>query len=84
MSQNILEIPFWKVSLRFIISFLILLTFVLSAVTYFKNGDFHEISEGLKDGSWVKFITIRIALAIVYGVSMAYFSRKKAKNNLRK
>ncbi len=84
MSKNILDVPFWKVALRFIISFLILISFALSAITFFKHGDFHTVSDSFDDGTWVKYIFIRIALAIIYGTAMAYFSRKRTKNNLRK
>ena len=84
MSKNILEVPFWKVVLRFSISFLILLTLVLSIATYFKNGNFNTISESFKDGSWIEFTLIRVALAIGYGIFMAKMSIKRAKNNTRR
>lgn len=83
MNQNILAVPFWKVALRFSVSFLILLALVLTGATYFKNGNFNAISESFQDGSWIKFGIIRIGLAIIYGISMTYFSRKKAKKQLR-
>lgn len=84
MAQNITETPFWKVAVRFSISFLVLLTIVLSTATYFKDGNFNAISVSLQDGSWLKFVLIRIAIAIVYGAAMAYFSRKKARQKIKK
>lgn len=77
--HNILKVPFWKVALRFTTSFLVLLGIVLSAAAYFKNGNMDAMNEAMLDGSWVKFVLIRVAIAIVYGVAMAYFSRNKAK-----
>lgn len=84
MAKNITETPFWKVAVRFSISFLVLLTIVLSTATYFKDGNFNAISKSLQDGSWLKFVLIRIAIAIVYGSAMAYFSRKKARQQIKK
>lgn len=78
MSQYILDVPFWKVATRFSVSFLLLLTIVLTAAHYFRYENFDDFNAAINDGSWVKFVLIRIALAIVYGVAMAYFSRKKA------
>jgi uncharacterized protein (UPF0333 family) len=84
MTQNILETPFWKVALRFSISFLVLLTIVLSTATYFKDGNFNALSTSLQDGSWLKFVLIRILIALVYGMAMAYFSIKRAKQKIKK
>ncbi len=84
MTQNILETPFWKVALRFSVSFLVLLTIVLSTATYFKDGNFNALSTSLQDGSWLKFVLIRILIALVYGMAMAYFSIKRAKQKIKK
>ena len=78
MSQDILATPFWKVAARFSISFLLLLTIVLTGAHYFRYNNFDAFTLAINDGSWVKFVMIRIALAIVYGVAMTYFSRKRA------
>ncbi len=84
MTQNILETPFLKVALRFSVSFLVLLTIVLSTATYFKDGNFNALSTSLQDGSWLKFVLIRILIALVYGMAMAYFSIKRAKQKIKK
>lgn len=77
--HNILKVPFYKVAIRFTFSFLVLLGIVLSAAEYFRNGNMDAMNEAMLDGSWVKFVLIRVAIGIVYGVAMAYFSRNKAK-----
>jgi len=79
MNQDILKTTFWKVAARFSISFLLLLTIVLTGAHYFRYGNFDDFNQALNDGSWIKFVMIRIVIAIVYGVAMAYFSRKRAK-----
>lgn len=77
--HNILKVPFYKVAIRFTFSFLVLLGIVLSAAEYFRNGNMDAMNAAMLDGSWVKFVLIRVAIGIVYGVAMAYFSRNKAK-----
>ena len=81
--NNILEVPFWKVALRFSSSFLVLLAIFLTAVSYFKAENYEAfasvIDASIEDGSYVQFIGSKILVAIVYGVSMAYFNIKKAK-----
>jgi hypothetical protein len=77
--HNILKVPFYKVAIRFTFSFLVLLGIVLSAAEYFRNGNIDAMNAAMLDGSWVKFVLIRVAIGIVYGVAMAYFSRNKAK-----
>lgn len=81
--NNILEVPFWKVALRFSSSFLVLLAIFLTAVSYFKAENYEAfasvIDTSIEDGSYVQFIGSKILVAIVYGVAMAYFNIKKAK-----
>lgn len=83
MSQYILDVPFWKVALRFTVSFLLLLTLVLTGAAYYRFGNLDAINESIADGTWTKFVFIRILMGIIYGVAMAYFSRKRAKKALQ-
>lgn len=82
MNQNILAVPFWKVAIRFTISFLVLLTLFLSGVSYFKaesqTAFIDTIKESIADGSYIQFVLSKILVAIIYGIAMTYFSRKKA------
>lgn len=81
--HNILKVPFWKVALRFSLSFLFLLAIFLTAVSYFKAENYEAfasvIDASIADGSYVQFVLSKIAVAIVYGVAMAYFNIRKAK-----
>jgi hypothetical protein len=79
MNQNILEAPFWKVTARFTVSFLLLLTLVLTGATYFRFGNLDAINDSIADGTWSKFVFIRVGLGIVYGVAMTYFTKKREK-----
>lgn len=82
MTQNILKVPFWKVALRFSASFLVLLAVFLTGVSYFKAESYRAFADvidaSIADGSYVNFVLSKVAIAIVYGIAMAYFSRKKA------
>ncbi len=82
MNQDILENPFWKVAARFTLSFLLLLTIVLTGATYYRYGNLDVIQDSFDDGTWIKFILIRISLGVTYGVAMTYFARKKAKKSI--
>lgn len=81
--NNILKVPFWKVALRFTLSFLVLLTIFLAGVEFFKAENYRAFADiidaSITSGAWVNFVLSKIAIAIVYGVAMAYFSIKKAK-----
>lgn len=82
MTQNILDVPFWKVAIRFSVSFLVLLAVFLTGVSYFKAESYETftaaIDASIADGSYISFAASKVAIAIVYGIAMAYFSRKKA------
>ena len=83
MTQNILDVPFWKVALRFSISFLFLLTLFLTGVAYFKAESYRvfadAIDASIASGKWISVVLSKVAIGIVYGIAMAYFSRNKAK-----
>lgn len=84
MSKSILEVPFWKVALRFTITFLIVIALMMSVIQYMQYRNFDAFTESIDDGSWVVYVLKKIAIALVYGVSMTYFSRRREKNNVRK
>ncbi len=83
MAKNILEVPFWKLAIRFSIIFLLVISFILTLLTFMKNENLHAIPQSIEDGSWFTYVLNRVLLAIIYGVSMAYFTRRKERQNLR-
>lgn len=84
MSKKILEIPFWKVALRFTVVFLIVIAIMMAVIQFMQYRNFDAVSESLEDGTWLSYVLKKVAIAIVYGVSMTYFSRRREKNNLRR
>lgn len=81
MSKNILEVPFWKVAIRFTISFIVVLGIILTIITYVNQGNLDAISQSLEDGSWKSFLINRLAIAVIYGVAMAFFSRRNVRKS---
>ena len=81
MEKNILLVPFWKIALRFTLVFIVVFSVMMLLIQYFQYRNFDALSESLSDGSWISYVAQKIGLALVYGVAMAYFSRKKAQNN---
>ena len=79
MSQNILKVAFWKLAGRFSIIFILVISMLLTGMSYIENGSFEGITTSLDDGSWKKYTLNRVVLAIVYGAAMAFFSRRKAR-----
>lgn len=84
MAKNILETPFWKVALRFIITFLIVIAIMMTIIQYMQYRNFDAVSESIKDGSWVRYVLKKLMVAVIYGIAMTYFSRRREKNNRRR
>tara|TARA_B110000967_G_C18890321_1_gene566883 strand:+ start:756 stop:1013 length:258 start_codon:yes stop_codon:yes gene_type:complete len=84
MTKNILEVPFWKIALRFSILFLGVISLIIALIHYMKYENFSAVSESLEAGTWSAFVSQKIAIAAVYGVSMTYFSRRKEKKKNKK
>lgn len=80
MSKGLLERPFWKVSLRFSLLFLGALLSILTLVHYVQNKNLDAVTQSLKEGTWKRFVIQKTSLSLIYGISMAYFLRKKEKN----
>ena len=78
--QKVNNTPLWKLALRFMISFSVILTIVLTIAELVKSGNLNAISESLNDGTWVTFVGIRFAIITAYGFVMAFLTKKKAKN----
>jgi hypothetical protein len=46
--------------------------------------NFSAVSDSLEAGTWSAFVSQKIAIAAVYGISMTYFSRRKEKKKNKK
>jgi len=84
MEKNILDLPFWKIALRFSLIFLVVIAIISLIITFVQKGNFHAITNSIQNGSWLRYSITKIAFALVYGIAMAYFSRRKEKRNLKK
>ncbi|NJB84034.1 hypothetical protein [Wenyingzhuangia aestuarii] len=80
--QKVAITPIWKLALRFMISFGFILAIVLTAAELFRNGNLNAVSQSFKDGTWITFVGIRLAIITGYGFVMAFLTKRKAKNTL--
>ena len=84
MKKTILEVPFWKVALRFSLLFLGVISLIFALIHYMQYENFSAVSQSLETGTWSAFVSQNIAFAAVYGISMTYFSRRKEKKKNKK
>ncbi len=80
--QKVANTPLWKLALRFMISFAAILAIVLAAAELFRSGNLNAISQSIKNGTWITFVGIRLAIITGYGFVMAFLTKRKAKNTL--
>ncbi len=80
--KKVAETPLWKLAIRFMISFGIILAVVLTIAELIKNGNLNAVSESIKNGTWTTFIVIRLAIITGYGFAMAFLTKRKAKNRI--
>ncbi|WP_139956810.1 hypothetical protein [Flavicella sediminum] len=83
MSNNLLEVPFWKVALRFTLVFLVVIAIIMTLVQFMQYENLDAISESFEDGSWVQYVINKLVFAVIYGAAMAFFSRRRERKNLR-
>lgn len=71
--------PFWKLALRFGLIFILVVVIIQFIWTFFSSGNLNFISESLHNGQWVTYLISKLLIGVVYGVVMAYFTKKNAK-----
>jgi len=78
-NRKILKEPFWRLALRFGVLFIIVVIIIQLIWELFSSGNFKAISESFQNGKWLPYTISKIILGIVYGVTMAFFIKRKAK-----
>jgi len=78
-NREILKEPFWRLALRFGVLFIIVVIIIQLIWELFSSGNFKAISESFQNGKWLPYTISKIILGIVYGVTMAFFIKRKAK-----
>jgi len=80
MSKRALKkVPLWKLALRFGSIFIIVVIIIQLIWEFFSSGNLQAINESFQLGYWVTFIISKLILGLVYGFTMAYFTKRKAK-----
>jgi len=78
-NKAILKEPFWRLALRFGIVFIIVIVVLQLIWEFFSSGNLTAVSESFKNGQWLTYTISKLVLGLVYGVTMAFFMKRKAK-----
>lgn len=71
--------PFWQLTLRFGIVFIIVVIIIQLIWEFFSSGNLKAIPESIDNGYWVTYVISKTIIGAVYGVTMAYFTKRNAK-----
>lgn len=78
-NRDIQKEPFWRLALRFGIIFIIVVIIIQLIWEFFASGNLNAVSESFQNGKWVPYTISKIVLGLVYGLTMAFFMKRKAK-----
>ena len=70
---------FWNLVLRFSVIFMLVVMAIEVIFELFKSGNLNATIDSFNDNTWITYLVIKIAIAIVYGVFMAYLTKKRLK-----
>ena len=77
--RSIRKEPFWRLTIRFGIVFIIVVIIIQLIWEFFSSGNLKAIPESIQNGQWITYILSKLIIGIVYGVTMAYFTKRNAK-----
>ncbi|HIP47641.1 MAG TPA: hypothetical protein EYG92_01560 [Lutibacter sp.] len=77
--RKILKEPFWKLAIRFGLIFIVVVVIIQLIWEFFSSGNLNSVSESLKNGQWITYVISKVIVGGVYGVVMAYFTKRNAK-----
>lgn len=77
--RSIRKEPFWRLALRFGILFIIVVIIIQLIWELISSGNLQAISESLHNGQWIVYVVSKLILGLVYGVTMAFFTKRNAK-----
>jgi undecaprenyl pyrophosphate phosphatase UppP len=79
-----LQIPtFLSLVIRFSVIFLIVVMAIEMIFEWFKSGNLNAVIHSFDDNTWLTYILIKLVIALVYGVLMAYLTKKRLKKQKR-
>jgi hypothetical protein len=77
--KDIRKEPTWRLALRFGVIFIIVVIIIQAIWEFFASGNLNAVTESIDNGQWVSYVISKIVLGVVYGFTMAYFTKKNAK-----
>lgn len=77
--RNILKEPFWRLTVRFGIIFVIVVIIIQLIWELFSAGNLNAVTESFQNRSWITYAISKLILGLVYGATMAYFTKRNAK-----
>ncbi len=78
-NRDIRKEPFWRLTLRFGLIFIIVVILIQLIWEFFSSGNLNAVSESFNNGKWLPYTISKVILGIVYGVTMAFLMKRKAK-----
>lgn len=78
-NRDIRKEPFWRLAIRFGIIFIIVVIVLQLIWEFFSSGNLNAIPDSFQNGKWLPYTISKIVLGTVYGVTMAFFMKRKAK-----
>jgi len=77
--RSIRKEPFWRLALRFGIVFILVILVIQLIWELVSSGNLQAIPDSFKTDKWIVYVISKLILGVVYGVTMAYFTKKNAK-----
>ena len=76
--RKIRKTALWKLALRFGVIFIVVVVIIQLIWEFFSSGNLNAINISFKNGHWVTYLISKLLLGLVYGFTMAYFTKKNA------
>lgn len=77
--RDIRNEPFWRLAIRFGIVFIIVIIILQLIWELFSSGNLKAVSQSFDNGKWIPYTISKVVLGLVYGVTMAFLMKRKAK-----
>lgn len=77
--RSIRKEPFWRLAVRFGIVFILVVMIIEFIWNFFSSGNLNSITDSFKNEKWMVYVISKLVLGVVYGVTMAYFTKRNAK-----
>ncbi len=77
--RSIRKVALWRLALRFGLIFVIVVILIQLIWELVSSGNLNAITESFQNSKWIVYAISKVILGVVYGFTMAYFTKKNAK-----